>query len=817
VWQFAYGLNGTQVTQTTVTDPRGNPTTYRFDSRGHTLSTTDALGQTTTFEYAPGTNLLTATTDPLGRTTRVAYDTQGNVTTITDPAGTPRGFTYEPTFNKVTSVTNPVTPPTQFAYDAAGNLRTITDPLGKLTTLTYNTAGQPLTITDPLTHITTFTYDSVGNLATVADPLGNTMRYEYDAVSRLTRQTDPRGRPTAFAYDSLNLVRTITDALGGLTSFTYDENGNLRTVTDARPNPPTSYTYDSMDRVATRTDPLGAREAFVYDLAGNLTRRTDRKGQVSTFGYDALNRLTTASYADGSGTSNAYDAAGRLVRVDDSVGGRRTNTYDVLDRLLAQSTILGTISYAYDALGRRTLLNLPGIAPTTYTYDEISRLKQILRGPQTTALDYDDAGRRTSLSLPNGVSTQYQYDDASRLTALIYQNAVGPLGDLTYQYDAAGNRIRLGGSFARTLLPAAVASATYDGANRQLAFGANQMTFDANGNATAIAGGAPTTSLTWDARDRLIGLEQAGTVASFAYAFGHRSAKTVDGETTQFLYDGLDMLQQLEPQRTTSYLRSLTIDETLGITNPDGAFFLTADALGSTLAVGDGSGSVVNEYTYDPFGAPTVPNPALANAFQFTGRENDGLANLYNYRARYYSPALHRFISEDPLGLQGGINLYTYAANNPINWIDPLGLDVTITLWKCCGGFNHIGIGVGVGEQPTFGFYPVTRHQPFDAGVVVRDLARQPREDLLGSPLVIKTTAQQDKLIQAAIDARRTNPGRYNLLSGRHCGGFVQEALRAGGIDPIGDVASPASVFETLQTLQEAGVDFTKGVPRIPR
>src|SRR5206468_1884104 len=106
VWQFAYELNGVTVTGTTVTDPRGNPTRYRFDSRGNTLSQTDALGQTTMFEYTPGTNLLTATTDPLGRTTRFAYDAQGNVTATTDPAGTQRGFTYDPTFNKVTSVTN---------------------------------------------------------------------------------------------------------------------------------------------------------------------------------------------------------------------------------------------------------------------------------------------------------------------------------------------------------------------------------------------------------------------------------------------------------------------------------------------------------------------------------------------------------------------------------------------------------------------------------------------------------------------------------------------------------------------------------------
>ncbi len=675
VFTFAYAVVGPTLTQTTVTDPRGNATIHRFNDQGFPLSTTDALGQTTVYEYTPGSNLIASTTDPLGRVTRFGYDAQGNITSVTDPAGTQRSFTYEPTFNKVTSIANPVTPPTQFAYDALGNLRTITDPRGKPTTLTYNTGGQPLTITDPLSHTTTFTYDSVGNLATVRDPLGNTTNFQYDPVSRLTRQTDPRGRATGFGYDPLNQVRTITDALGGLTSFTYDPNGNLQSVTDARSNS-TTHTYDAMDRLATRVDPLGGSEAFVYDLAGNLTRRTDRKGQLSTFVYDSLNRLTTSSYADGSGTSFVYDAAGRLVRVDDSTGGALTNTYDALDRLLTQSTTLGSVSYAYDAIGRRTQLNVPGLSPTTYGYDANSRLTQILRGTQTVGLDYDDAGRRTLLTLPNGVSTEYQYDTASRLTGLIYRNAAGTLGNLTYQYDPAGNRTGVGGSFARTLLPAAIATATYDAANRQRAFGPSQMAFDANGNLTTLTDATQTTSLTWDARDRLIGVEQPGTLASFAYAFGRRAAKTVNGAATQFLYDGLDIAQQLEAQRITSYLRSLAIDETLGLTSPDGAFFLTADALGSTVAVTDNSGTALTEYTYDSFGLVSATNAAFPNPYQFTGRENDGLAGLYYYRARYYHPGLARFISEDPIGFAGGdVNFYAYAGNSPVVFVDPFGLD----------------------------------------------------------------------------------------------------------------------------------------------
>jgi RHS repeat-associated protein len=674
VWQFSYTLEGRLVTQTVVADPRGSPTTHRFDSQGLALSTTDALGQTTVNEYAPGSNLLIATTDPLGRTTRFGYDTQGNVTTVTDPAGHTRAFTYEPAFNTLASITDPLGQVTSFGYDAQGNLTSITNPLGKVTTLAYNAFGQPITTTDPLGNTTTFTYDGQGNLTATADPLGNTSTFQYDAVSRPLRQLDPRGRATAFAYDSLNRITQITDALAGLTGFAYDPNGNLLTVTDARGNAIT-HTYSLMDRLTTRTDPLGASESFAYDLAGNLAQRTDRKGQVSTFTYDALNRQTAASYADGSGTSFTYDGGGRLVRMDDSTGGTLTNSYDGLDRLLAQSTTLGTVGYQYDALGRRTQLTMPGTAPTTYTYDAASRLTQIVHGAQIVDLQYDDAGRRTRLTLPNGVSTEYQYDLATRLTALIYRNAAGPLGDLTYRYDAAGNRVAIGGSFARSGLPAAVPTATYDAANRQLAFGAATMTYDANGNLAMLTDPSGETTYTWDARDQLAGVQAPGTQAAFAYAFGRRLAKTVNGIETRYFSGGLDVAQQMDAQGTTAFLRSLAIDELLALAGPQGTFAPVADALGSPLALTDASGARVTEYTYQPFGASSMTNPAIANPFQFTGREAEGATGLYYYRARYYHAGLHRFLSEDPIGLRGGdVNFYAYVRNSPTRFVDPSGL-----------------------------------------------------------------------------------------------------------------------------------------------
>ncbi len=668
VWQFAYLVEGPTVTQTTVTDPRGNATTHRFDSQGFPLSTTDALGQTTTFAYAPGSNLLLAITDPLGRVTRLTYDAQGNVTTITDPAGNVRRFTYEPTFNSVTSITDPSGNLTQFAYDANGNLTTLTDPLLNRTTVTSNAFGQPLSATDPLLNTSTFTYDAQGNLATVADPLGNTTTRQYDAVSRLARQTDPRGRPTAFAYDPLNRITVISDPLGGATRFAYDGNGNVLTVADPQGNA-TTYTYDAMDRLATRTDPLGHGESFTYDLAGNLTRHTDRKGQVATLSYDALNRRTAAMYVDATVTYT-YDAVGRLTRATDSAGGTITNAYDPLDRLTSQTTALGEVGYTYDVLGRRTTMTMPGQAPISYSYDPASRVTAITQGSSLVQFAYDAASRRTTLTLPNGVTTQYGYDRASRLTSLTYTLGATGLGDLQYAYDAAGNRTQVGGSWARTSLPQPVASAMYNANNQQLTFGSQTLMYDLNGNLTSDG----TNTYAWTARNQLATI--SGPVpASFIYdGDGRRTRKTINGTSTDFLYDGVNPIQEVSGAAAASLLTGSGIDQYFVRADTSGPSALLTDALGSTVALTDIAGVVQTQYTYEPFGQTITTGAASSNPFQYTGREND-LNNLYYYRARYYSPILHRFISEDPVGLAAGVNFYTYVGNSPVSFVDPLGLD----------------------------------------------------------------------------------------------------------------------------------------------
>jgi len=430
-----------------------------------------------------------------------------------------------------------------------------------------------------------------------------------------------------------------------------------------------------MNRIATRTDPLGRTETYTYDLNGNLSTVTDRKGQTTTYTYDVQDRRIRTDYADGVFMTYEYDSTSRLLIATDSQTGSIIRTYDALKRLVSEVTPQGAITYAYDATNRRQSMQVNGLQPVAYAYDAASRLTGITQGLQTVAFTYDAANRRSTLTLPNGVTASYSYDAASRLIAQSYISPLGLLGDLTYGYDANGNRIMMGGSWARTGIPSGVPTSSYDPASQQVAFGSVAQTFDPNGNLLTQTDASGTTTYTWDARNGLVGINGPSVSTTFTYdALGRRTTKTMNGTATTFHYDGADIIRETGPTGDASYLRTLNIDETLTRTDASGTLLYLADALGSTVGLLDTSGALTTEYTYEPFGATQTSGVAVPNPFQFTGRENDG-RGLYYYRARYMDPVRGRFIQEDPLGLTGGsTHLYQYVLNNPLNLLDLTGL-----------------------------------------------------------------------------------------------------------------------------------------------
>ena len=678
VYQFAYALDGSgKVTQTDVTDPRGFIRRTTFNSSGYKLTDTFAFGrpeqQTYTFERQVGSNFVLHVIDPLNRKTVTTYDAQGNATSQTRLADTPgavtTSITYEPAYNQLASVTDPLGHTVTYSYNVRGLLTGITNALGHKDTLKYNAAAEMTSIADALGNTTWFNYDQ-GVLNEITDPLGRTTRRETDAAGRLISVTNPVGGTVRHEYDNLNQRTQTTNQLQGIEAFTYDPNGNLLSVTDAR-NSVTSYIYDNMDRVTTRRDPLLRDVPYQYDLNGNLTQVTDRKGQVINLSYDALNRLTHVIYADASTTTYTYDAGDRLTQVVDSLSGTITYAYDDLDRMTSETTPQGSISYTYDAAGRRTSMTVAGQPTVNYSYDHENRLTQITRGSATVTVGYDTAGRRTSLTLPNGLITQYAYNQSSQLTSLTYKQGATTLGDLTFEYDANGRRAKIGGSFARSVSPQALSLASYNAANQQVSFGGQTLAYDLNGN--LVSDGV--NSYTRDARNRLVAMSGPNLDASFQYdALGRRISKAINGVTTSFLYDGVNVVQEQSAQLGNANMLNGDIDEVLMRTDSAGTWNHLMDGLGSTLAVTDASGVIQSEYAYGAFGQTAISGDNR-NSAQYTGRENDG-TGLYYYRARSYSPSLQRFISEDPIRFAGGdVNLYAYVSNDPINYTDPSGLE----------------------------------------------------------------------------------------------------------------------------------------------
>lgn len=272
--------------------------------------------------------------------------------------------------------------------------------------------------------------------------------------------------------------------------------------------------------------------------------------------------------------------------------------------------------------------------------------------------------------------------------------------------------MKIVGTYPHATLPTALTSATYNALNQLTAWGTTAFTYDANGN--MLTEGSKT--FTWDSRNRLTALSSPAST-SFKYdALTRRTKRTIGGTATDFLYDGVNPVQELNGVTpTANFLTGLRYDEYFRRTDSAGARDFVTDALGSTITLTDSTGATQTQYTYEPFGKLISSGQSSGNSYTYTGRENDSATNLMFYRARYYSPTYQRFISQDPIGFAGGdVNLYAYVGNKPVNFIDPYGLwsisgawadgfGFTVTLGHDDGGWFIEGMaGMGYGEGWSF-------------------------------------------------------------------------------------------------------------------
>jgi RHS repeat-associated protein len=204
--------------------------------------------------------------------------------------------------------------------------------------------------------------------------------------------------------------------------------------------------------------------------------------------------------------------------------------------------------------------------------------------------------------------------------------------------------------------------------------------YDSNGNTLTSVTGSNTSTYAWDFENRLtsVTLPGAGGTVSFKYdPFGRRIYKSSSSATSVYAYDGDNLVEETNATGTVvaRYEQTQNIDEPLAMLRSSTTSYFHADGLGSVTSLSSAAGSIANTYTYDSFGKLTASTGSLVNPFQYTARESDTETGLYYYRARYYDPAPGRFISEDRIGFDGGVDFYAYVENAPTILIDPYGLD----------------------------------------------------------------------------------------------------------------------------------------------
>ncbi len=553
----------------TSTDPLGNVTSYTYDSQGNILTRTEPGIGTTTYTYDTKGNVLTLK-DPLDQTTIFSYNSFSQILTRTAPGGAVTAYSYDTGGNLLT-ITAPDGAIIRYSYDSKGNILTITDPKGAVTTLGYDTASNLTSITRPDSAVTSFTHDANGNILTSTDPLGKVTSYSYDSRNRLVTSTDPLGNVTTYSYDANGNLQGITDANGQSTSYQHTYQGlplqvtntlnavtrygygssgpgagQLTSLTDGADHS-TQWGYDLLGRVISETDPLNNTTTYSYGATPLPVSRTSANGQTVSYSYDALQRLISKTYPDNSNVSYSYDSHNNILTAF-SPAISYTLIYDAADRLIGMSDTQGnSLSYQYDANGNRTSLtvqtNSGDSRSFSYTYDSANRPLGITSTLGSFSFSYDANGRRTTLNYPNQITAQAGYDNAGRLTSLSH----GSLITHSYSHDAVGNRTSKNSDqylydlIYRLISNSGITTETFN--------------YDTVGNRT-LGPGLHDTSYSYDAANRM----QSGRTVDYGYdANSNQTARIVPNATDKTWIQTFDAENRLIKVEKTKGTETKTV------------------------------------------------------------------------------------------------------------------------------------------------------------------------------------------------------------------------------------------------------------------
>ncbi|HSS19125.1 MAG TPA: PKD domain-containing protein [Pyrinomonadaceae bacterium] len=594
ITQFTYNAQGRVLT---TTDPLGHVITNTFNGAGNVLSSEDAQHGVSTFVYSVFDGQMISMTDALNQTTHYNY-TGGYLTKETDALGREKTYTYDANANRSSETlkrTNALgqleTITTGYEYDRLNRLQKTIFADGSTTQVEYNSIGHQSATIDQLGRRTEFVYDEMGRLTRTTYPDGTFEEASYDAEGRRLTLKDRAGHVTSNSYDELGRPVKTTFVDGTFTRTSYDAAGHELSTTDPRGNV-TSHTYDAAGRMTKTTNQLNQDTTFTYDGNRNQLSMTDALNHATTYEYDLNNRRTKTIFADSTFSSVAYDALGRTVSKTDQAGKTAEFTYDAEGRLIkVKDTVNQETTYSYDEIGQQISQTDANNHTTRFEYDQLGRrVKRILPGGQFETYAYDNAGNLSGRTDCNGKVSSFSYDLMNRLLvktpdASLNQSAIG------FTYNALGQRVTMNDASGAT-------SYSYDVRNRlttkQTPFGTLSYTYDEAGNLlttrSSNQNGAsvdysydPLNRLSTVKDNHLIGLN--GGLTSYAYdTVGNlQGFEYPNGVTTSYVYDTLNRLATTTVGTPVSALAS---------------YSYTLGPSGNRTAVTELSGRTVN-YTYD--------------------------------------------------------------------------------------------------------------------------------------------------------------------------------------------------------------------------
>lgn len=689
--------------------PLGGVYSYQYDAQCRTIAEIDPAGNTHGWMYDQYANLTEETfadrssvkteygddhkpvriTDPGGRFWRQSWDAQGKVISQTTPGKIATHFTYDD-LGQLVAVVDASQQRTELAYDAWGFLRVITDARGNATSFKHDFCGNLLKKVAANGDITRYQYDKKQRLTGCTLPDARTIRCEYDREDNLLLYNENGSRITRFGYFGQGRLQSRTDPDGSLTEYLYDTEEQLIGVKNQR-GKTWQLKRNAEGRLIEEVDYWGQSRRYQYNAVGHLTGSHDPLGQILAVTCDKLGRITEKNIA---GDEQAweryeYNVQGQLIgAVNPAVTVTRRYNQDgqLAQEIQQQPQVSATVEYGYNAAGQqveqRHLLQ--------YADEDDIQVQQRIR------YGYDVLGQIVGYQDPLGTLHRYRYDACGDRFSTVADNAEGRHtqqdNGTAYQLDKAGQLVSRTDRFS------------------QLALRWNTF-----GRLAGIKNEHHDHAYTYDALGRRVGKRHLQRPTKLLDGL-----RVIDKETpsrgepvwqdeTWFMWDGDVMVGELQREVAPRVVTPETWDKPDGIVysgqfyvyQPDSfepramqryqqiaeaedgeiaplgeeqIYFYQNDPNGMPIRLQDGEGEVVWEAQFTPFGQLSVTGTSqLRQPLRMQGQYYDTESGLHYNRYRYYDPACGVFISQDPIGLKGGLNPYQFAVNT-LGWVDPLGL-----------------------------------------------------------------------------------------------------------------------------------------------